>query len=96
MSHLAIREVLCRHVHLYSTTSRLIFTIEARYNKLTYIWLKYDLDRYTADPKFDLTGVQAHDVQIMNSTFYVPETLILNHWAIRDFYVWVYIKNNKK
>ena len=28
-------------------------------------------------PKFDLPGFQAHDLKIMNSTFHVPETVIL-------------------
>ena len=29
------------------------------------------------DPKFDPSGVQAHDIQNMDSTFYVPEMLAL-------------------
>ena len=28
-------------------------------------------------PKFDLTEVQTHDLQIMDSTFHVPEELVL-------------------
>ena len=36
---------------------------------------KYDLDISTKHPKFDPAGVQTNDLQIMDSTFHVPETL---------------------
>ena len=34
-------------------------------------------DRSTEHPKFNLTGVRTHDLQVMDSTFHVPETLAL-------------------
>ena len=37
--------------------------------------IKYDLDRSCTHPKFEPTGVQTQDIQIMDSTFYVPEPL---------------------
>ena len=53
---------------------------------MQHFWLKYNLDRSTTHPKFDLmTRVQTHDLKITNSTFHIPETLLLNHSAIRDF-----------
>ena len=42
-----------------------------------YFLFKYDLDRNTICPKFDPTGVQTHDLQIIGSTFHVPGTLAL-------------------
>ena len=39
--------------------------------------VKNDLDRHTMRPKFDLTGVRMHDLQITTSPFHVPETPIL-------------------
>ena len=38
-----------------------------------YFWFKYNLDTSITHPKFGLTGIQTHDLQIMNSTFHVPE-----------------------
>ena len=40
-----------------------------------HFWFKYNLDRNAMHPKFDLTWVRTHDLQIMNSTFHVPEML---------------------
>ena len=40
-------------------------------------WNKYKLDISTMHPKFKPTRVQTHDLQIMDSTFQVPEKLIL-------------------
>ena len=42
-----------------------------------YLWFKYDLDRSTLHPKFESTGVRAHDLQIIDTTFHVPQTLVL-------------------
>ena len=39
--------------------------------------LKFNFDERTKHPKFDLTGVRTHDLQIMNSIFHIPETLVL-------------------
>ena len=43
-----------------------------------YFLFKYDLDnsRSTTNPKFDLTGVRTHDLQIMDRTFHVSEMLV--------------------
>ena len=41
----------------------------------SYHWFKYDFDKSTTHPKFDLTRVRAHDIQIMNRTSHVPVTL---------------------
>ena len=36
-------------------------------------------------PKFDLTGVRTHDLQLIDSTFHIPETLTLTtHHVIGD------------
>ena len=32
---------------------------------ILYLWFKYELDRSTMHLKFDPTGVQTHDLQIM-------------------------------
>ena len=49
-----------------------------------YTWVdqdefEYDLGKSTTYmyPKFDLKRVQTHDLQIINSTFHVHETLVL-------------------
>ena len=42
-----------------------------------YVWFKYNLDRNTTHPKFDLTGVRTFE--IIDSTFHDPETLILTN-----------------
>ena len=38
---------------------------------------KYDLDSSTMLPKFNPTGDQTHDLQIMDGTFHAPENLVL-------------------
>ena len=39
---------------------------------------KYNLDRSTTHPKFDPTGIQTHDLQIMTvKAFHVTETAAL-------------------
>ena len=44
----------------------------------SYILLfKNNLDRSTTPPNFDRIRVWTHDLQIMNNTFHVPETLTL-------------------
>ena len=50
--------------------------VQLKYNKFAtliyldlYFWIKYDLDRRTTHPKFDPTGVQTHDLQIMTVHF---------------------------
>ena len=42
-----------------------------------YFWFKYDLNRSTMHPKVNPIGVRTHDLQIMDSSFCVPETLAL-------------------
>ena len=37
----------------------------------------FALDRSTIHPKFNRTGNQTHDLQIIDTTFHVPEMLIL-------------------
>ena len=44
---------------------------------ILYVGLKFDLDRITTHPKFNPTRVQTYDIQIMETTFHVPETLAL-------------------
>ena len=34
---------------------------------------KYDVDRSIMHHKFDTTGIQTHNPQIMDSTFHVPD-----------------------
>ena len=41
-----------------------------------HFWLKYDRQKYYT-PKFNLTGVQTHDLQIMDSTLHIPETPVV-------------------
>ena len=41
-------------------------------NEVRYFGFKYNLDRSTAHLKFDPTGIQTHDLQIMDSPFHVP------------------------
>ena len=50
-------------------------------------WFKHGLARSTMYPKFNPTEVWTYDLQIMNSTFYVPKTATLlvvvagsSHW----------------
>ena len=43
------------------------------------IWIKYNLDRSTIHPKFDLTGAQTRPPD-HDSTFYVTETPALTTW----------------
>ena len=38
---------------------------------------KYNLDTTTTYPTFGLTWVRTHDLQIMDSTVYIPEMLVL-------------------
>ena len=47
--------------------------------------LKYDLNRITMHPTFDLTGVQTHHLHIHDSTFQCPWDDCPNHPAIIDF-----------
>ena len=42
-----------------------------------YLRFKYDLDKSTTHPKFNLTGVWTHDLQIMDSIFHVLGMLAL-------------------
>ena len=44
---------------------------------IVYIFEQVDLDRSTMHLKLDLAGVQTHDLQIIDSTFHVPEMLVL-------------------
>ena len=37
--------------------------------KISIFWIKYDLGRSTTHPKFDPTGIQTHDLQIMTAHF---------------------------
>ena len=57
-----------------------------RLKLIIYFWLTYDLNKYVTHPKFDFTEVQTHDLQIMDSTFHVPEMLALTNElpCIRD------------
>ena len=42
---------------------------------------KYRLGKSTIHLNLNLTGVQTHNLQIIDSTFYVPETLV---WTISE------------
>ena len=48
---------------------------------VTFFWkgggFKYNLDKSTMHPKFDLTGVRTHDLWFINSSLHVPERLNL-------------------
>ena len=50
--------------------------VRGRYGWSWYFGLKYNVDRSTTHPKLSPTGVQTHDLQIMNNPFHVPETLL--------------------
>ena len=65
-----IRPWLLRFVAAFWTSG----IIEAK-SKLQYFCLKYNLDRRTTHIKFDPNGVWPHNLQDMDSTFQVPETL---------------------
>ena len=53
-----------------------------------HIWsqkmVHYDLDKRTTHPKFDLTRVRTHDLQIMTVQFMYLRHRRLNHLAIKD------------
>ena len=36
---------------------------------IVYFWIQYNLDKSTTHPKFDPTGIQTHDLQIMTVHF---------------------------
>ena len=40
-----------------------------------YFWFMYGLGGSTTNPKFDQMGIPARDLQIMDSTYHVPEML---------------------
>ena len=42
-------------------------------NEQTRFWFNYDLDRNITHPKFNLTAIRTHDLQIMNITLHDPE-----------------------
>ena len=45
-------------------------------NTIVGVLFKHDLEKYYS-PKFDPSGVQTHDLQIMDSVFHVLEVLVL-------------------
>ena len=56
----------------------------------TYLfWFKCDLDKSTTHPNFDIIGVQTHDLQIMDSVFHVPETLVLITESSKTFQIYI-------
>ena len=65
-------------------------------------WFKSDPDKWTTHPKFNPTGVWAHDIQIMDSTFHVHQMLVLTtkssgllrvHTIFTSFWIYSYILN---
>ena len=56
---------------------------------------KYDLDRSTIYPMFELTGVQTHGIQIMSaeheSTSHVTEMLLLITWPSVTCWPCIYV-----
>ena len=49
---------------------------------MLFFWFKYNLDRSVMHPKFDLTRIRTHGLQIMTVHFmcHVTETPVLTTW----------------
>ena len=80
LNHWAIRdlkEMYC-HIFLFGGLRQTCngFQID-RHTSNQYFWFKYNLDRSTTHPKCNTTRVWTHDLQIVDSTFYVCKMLVL-------------------
>ena len=60
---------------IVNTFAILNFDVKPDSENLQHFWFKDDLDRNMTHPKFDLTEVWTHDLQIMKSIFHAPEML---------------------